>query len=189
MKSAVFLAVGAFASLASAAPAPNTLKTLSSISSDAAAPSRSFVLAVGGRSWFYNPSRNIWKAPFLENVYKSFGISSDGRHFLYLKSYGHLPGFSLHLYDLYEGVETLVTPDRVFHASFAPDGARFAYVKLHSVADFELFVQSVAAGPPRRIAGGLLAPGYLEWSQDSGRLAWRSMIPLTEDFREDGKVH
>jgi len=186
MKSAVVLIVGAFTSVV--AQAPKSLKTISAIEPDAVVPSRSFVLAAGGQSWFYNPSRNVWKVPFLENVYKSFGISSDGRHFLYLKSYGRMPGFSLYLYDLYEGVESLVTPDRVFHASFAPDGASFAYVKLHSVTDFELFVQSVAPGPPRRIAGGLLAPDYLEWSQDSGRLAWRTVIPLTEDFREDGKV-
>ena len=186
MKSAVVVVLCAFA--VAAAPAPKTLKTLSAIASDTVSPSRSFVLAVGGQSWFYNPSRNVWKVPFLENVYKSFGISSDGRHFLYLKSYGRMPGFSLYLYDLHEGVESLVTPDRVFHALFAPDGARFAYVKLHSVTDFELFVQSVAPGPPRRVAGGLLAPDYLEWSQDSGRLAWRSMVPLTEDFREEGKV-
>ena len=55
----------------------------------------SFVLAQDGLARLYNFATGVNGTPFLQDVYKSFGLSPDGRHFLYLKARGKFPTFQL----------------------------------------------------------------------------------------------
>jgi uncharacterized protein (TIGR03437 family) len=169
--------------------AAESLKVLSAIPRDAVSPRQAFVLAAGGESFFFNPSRGIHKAPFLPGVYKPLGFSPDGRGFLYLKSQGRLPGFSLYLHDLVEGAERLITAERVFHAAFSPDGSRIAYLTFDTLDETALFVQPVAFGPAQRLDTGRLALDFVAWSEDGGRLAWRRLTPIGENFAEEGTYH
>ncbi len=171
----------------SAAQTP--LRTLSPIPREAVSARKAFVLAAGGESFFYNPSLGIRKAPFLPGVYKPLGFSPDGGAFLYLKSQGRLPGFSLYLYDLAEGVERRIAAGRVFHAAFSPDGGRIAYFTFDTLDQAGLFVQPVSSGPAQRVDTGRMALDFLEWSGDGSRLAYRRITPLGENYAEEGAYH
>ena len=147
----------------------------------------SFVLAAGGESYFYNPSQKLMRVPFLANVYKPFGFSSDGRFFLYLKSDGKFPTFSLYVYDMETGRERLVSQERVLQAAWSPAGARIAYVVIETMTRFRLLVEPAAGAPAELLHSGWLDASLLQWSPDGSRLLYRTQRPLTDNYFEDGK--
>src|SRR5690242_18191 len=71
---------------------------LSDIPRSALSPASSFVLASGGEAFFYNYDAGIAGRPFLADVYKPLGFSSDAQYFLYLRSEKRFPTFELTLY-------------------------------------------------------------------------------------------
>jgi hypothetical protein len=141
---------------------------LASIPREAISPQNAFVIAYGGEAYFYNHDAGINKAPFLHNVYKSFGFSHDARYFLYLKSTGPLPGFSLYSRDLITSDESKVAEESVHNAAWSPASLQIAYVSMDSANQFHLWVYDVTSKEiQNRQRPG--RPRFLEWSSKRRR--------------------
>lgn len=160
---------------------------LASIPREAISPQNAFVIAYGGEAYFYNHDAGINKAPFLHNVYKSFGFSHDARYFLYLKSTGPLPGFSLYSRDLITNDESKVAEESVHNAAWSPASLQIAYVSMDSANQFHLWVYDVTSKEKSEIAGGLVDPEFLEWSPNGDALLYRSVVPQSLNYIEDHK--
>ena len=166
---------------------------LSRLPADVTSPDRAFVIACNGESFLYNLEKGVVKSPFLSNVYKPFGFSHDGAFFLYLKANGRLPTFALHVYDIASGNDRLVAPDRVYNAAWSPASLQVAFISMESATRFHLHLHDLSTGTSARLFSGWLDPDFLEWSPDGKKLAYRSQIPLTENYflesAFDYKVH
>jgi len=147
----------------------------------------SFIVAHNGDSFFYNPGAGIIRAPFVPDVFKSFGLSSDSRYFLYLKSNNKLPGFALHIRDLTDGTDRKITGGPVHMAAWSPSELRIAYVTMTSTSQFEVHLRDLRTGQDIEAGKGMIDPEYLEWSPDGERLLYVSVVPLTSNFIHDHK--
>ena len=145
----------------------------------------SFVLAAEGDSFLFNPSAGLSLAPFLPEVYKPFGFSSDSRYFLYLKSNGRFPAFSLYAFDLAERADKLISEDSVQYALWSPVTLHAAFISLESATRFRLSVHDLLSGSTREIYSGKIDPEYLEWSPDGRRLFFASVTPENADSFHD----
>ena len=174
-----------FTPVAGAAKAPAMLTPLAP---EATSPRHSYVLAQGGESFLYNPSAGIENAPFLHGVYKAFGFSYDSRYFLYLKSKGGLPTFSLYRYDLAAGTEERVVGETVYNAAWSPASLEIAYFALDSAMQARLAVYDPATGTSEPVDAGMLDPDYLEWSPDGSSLLYRAFSALTPNLFHDQQV-
>lgn len=146
---------------------------------------RSFVLAAEGESYLFNPSAGVWNAPFLPDVFKPFGFSHDSRYFLYLRSQGRFPGFSLYCWDLALGTEQRIAAGSVHHAAWSPVSLQAAVISLESATRFQVSVYDVLSRSSRRIFSGAVDPEYLEWSDDGRRLYFATVVPeAAESFHD-----
>ena len=148
-----------------------------------------FVLARDGEAILYNYEAGVIGAPFLRNVYKSFGFSYDSRRFLYLKAKGHFPTFALYSYDVETGSEFQVTDAAVHHAAWSPAGSKLAYLSMDGQNQLHLSVFDLTSGSHSEIASGQIRSDYLEWSPDGEELLWLSAIPTSGRAAEDGPFY
>ena len=158
-----------------------------SLSKSAISRENSFVLARDGEAVLYNYANGVVGAPFLNDVYKSFGLSSDSRYFLYLKADGKYPTFALYSYDLTAGTETQLTDAPVHYASWSPAGPTLAYLWLDASTQFHLSTYNLSSRRTVEIASGQLRSDFLEWSPDGSELLYISVIGLTNRAAEDGQ--
>jgi murein DD-endopeptidase MepM/ murein hydrolase activator NlpD len=158
---------------------------LAKLPPDAISARRSFVLAAEGESFLFNPSARVWNAPFLPEVFKPFGFSHDSRYFLYLKSQGRFPGFSLYCWDLAERSEKRIAAGSVHYAVWSPVSLQAAVISLQSATRFEVSVYDLPSGNRRPIFSGAVDPEYLEWSADGRRLYFASVLPQAAESFHD----
>jgi len=137
-----------------------------------------FVLAAGGESYLFNPSQRVMKAPFLKDVYKAFGFSPDRSEFLYLKSKGRLPGFSLYVYRFSDSSDRLISSEVVEKAIWSPNGSQIAYVTMDSLTRHQLFLTGADGGTRELLSAGRIDSELLEFSGDGRRLLFRSLSEL-----------
>ena len=154
---------------------------LAPLPAGAAFPRHAFVIAKDGTAYVSNPPAGIYDQPFLSGVFRPFGFSEKGEHFLYLRANGNLPGFSLFDYDLVTGADRAVGADRVLFAAWAPNGLRFAYLALNGENTLDLFIQDPGSEGARKVASGMLDPEYLEWSADGTQLLYADYTPTGPD--------
>ena len=147
--------------------------------------SDTWVMAHDGESYLFNPGAGLEKVPFLSGVYKSFGFSHDSRYFLYLKSNGRLPAFSLYRYDLAEGTEKLISNEPVHFAFWSPASLDIAFVASESAVSFRLFVHRAERGRNELVTEGSLDPEIVEWSPDGSRLMYVEQKPLSTSAIHD----
>jgi uncharacterized protein (TIGR03437 family) len=139
-----------------------------------------FVLAAGGESYLFNPPLGIVKAPFLTGVYKPFGFSPDQTEFLYLKSNGKLPGFSLYAFRFSDATDRLIASGVVEKAMWSPDGSRIAYMTMESLTQHRLLLTPSSGGPAELLSSGRLDSEFMEFSPDGSRIAFRSLNPFPD---------
>jgi hypothetical protein len=150
---------------------------LAALPAGAVSARQSFVIASEGESYLFNPAAGVWRAPFLPGVFRAFGFSSDSRYFLYLKSQGRLPGFSLYCYDLAERADRPVSHDSVHYAQWSPVSLQAAYISLESASRFHLRLYDLISNSTREVFSGALDPEYLEWSADGRKLYFVTVEP------------
>ncbi|MCC6862452.1 MAG: peptidoglycan DD-metalloendopeptidase family protein, partial [Bryobacterales bacterium] len=160
---------------------------LSTIPRDAISKAKSFVLARDGEALFYNLDAGIVAAPFLSNVYKSFGFSHDSRYFLYLKADGRRPTFALYLYDLDSRTEERITDASVHHAEWSPAAPRLAYLELDGSNQLHLSIYDLVSKKSTRVASGSMRGDFLQWSPDGSELLYLTVSPRSGRPAEDRK--
>ena len=87
-------------------------------------PRTAYVVADKGQAYLYDSSAGLNRVPFLSGVHRSFGFSYNGRYFLYSKSNGALPGFSLYRIDLSQKIENSVASGIVCAATSSASQTR-----------------------------------------------------------------
>ena len=160
-----------------------------SIPKEAISRAEAFVIAYDGRSFLYNYEAGIEREPFLESVYKPFGFSRDSRYFLYLKSNGRLPTFTLYSYDLLTGEDKKLSDESVQYAEWSPAADEFAYISLEGGNRLRLSLYDLRTGASTSIANGILEPDFLEWSPNGDELLYITLTPLTRNFVADQKFN
>jgi hypothetical protein len=168
-------------------PAASGRPTLDTLPRAAVSSRHSFVVAAGGKSRLFHPSAGI-EAPFLDNVYRPFGFSSDSRYFLYLKSKGAQPTFDLYSYDLINGTEKKLSEEAVYSAAWSPESLKIAYISMESATSYRLNILDLVKGQTRLAASGLLNPEHLEWDEDGNGILYDLMKPAAEDYFHSGKI-
>src|SRR5690349_17726890 len=158
---------------------------LNGIPPGAISQAHSYVIAYNGESYFFNPLAGISNAPFLPNVFKPFGFSYDSHYFLYLKSNGRFPAFSLYAYDVTNATERKLTGDSVHHAVWSPTALEIAYVSLDGNGGFHLSLLDLQTGTSSEVFNGLFDLESLEWSPDGTELLYVSLNPLTKNYIHD----
>jgi len=155
------------------------------IPKEAVSRSNAFVLAHDGEAFLYNYNAGVARAPFLSNVYKTFGLSHDSRYFLYLKANGRFPTFELYCYDLKTRTEKKITGAAVHQAAWSPAGPMLAYVSLDASNRFHVSVYNLESGQDTEAGSGRLRSEYLEWSPDGAELLYMTMTPLSTRAADD----
>jgi hypothetical protein len=161
--------------------------TFNSLPREAVSSKRSFVVAAGGKSRLYQLQAGI-QLPFLDNVYRPFGFSSDSRYFLYLKSNGAQPTFQLYSYDLISGTEQKLSDEAVYNAAWSPESLKVAFISMDSATSYRLHVLDLAKGQSRLAASGLLHPEHLEWDEDGNGVLYSLMKPASEHYFHNGDI-
>jgi uncharacterized membrane protein len=147
------------------------------------ADARSLVIAQDGRAVLYNYDAGV-TAPFLDNVYKSFGLSPDKRYFLYLKARNGFPTFDLYRLDLATGVETQVTGRAVHDAAWCPTGEQAAYEWMDDSNRFHVSIHAFDGRAEIEAGSGLIEMDSLQWSEDGSELAYVALEPGNEQAFE-----
>ena len=158
----------------------------SKLPAEAISQSHSFVIAHGGNSYLYNFKAGVVKAPFLHNIYKSFGFSFDSRYFAYLKSNGNFPTFDLYCVDLSSNQETRIRSDSAHYAFWSPSKLQLAYIWMESSVRFHLSIYDMRSGISSDIASGMIDPEFVEWSPDGDELLYIAVEPGGSDAAENG---
>ena len=117
-------------------------------------------------------------------VYKAFGLSPDGRYFLYLKSNAGFPTFALHCFDTARKSERLIA-DSVHNAAWAPNSLKLAYISLDSATHFRLVIHDLVSESSREVFSGTMDPAFLEWSSSGDQLRFVTIGALTETSFEN----
>src|SRR5947209_3085557 len=127
-------------------------------------PRTAYVIADKGQAYLYDPSAGLTKLPFLSGVHRSFGFSYNGRYFLYLKSNGALPGFSLYRVDLAQGIEASVASGIVISAAWSPAENKAVFAVMQSALRFQLVLLDFNTGASQTIFTGAVDPESIVWS-------------------------
>ena len=149
---------------------------------------QSLVFAAQGTAYLVNSDLGLMGVPFLADVSKAFGFSGDGSEFLYLKSNGTLPGFSLHAWSAGSQSERLVTRGTVLSAAWRPHSRDVALLRFESFDRMEVVLHDGLTGEDRTLLEGVFAGSSLAWSEDGARLRIAESKPLSKNYFEERRV-